>query len=508
MRPGSLPEPFEDTLIPKPNGATVTRMNSIFTIIAAILLHATICVGQNYPAVVAEKCGGCHQVTRPTAMPRHAWPKIANSMIEHMELANISLTQSEFDEILRFYVSNSPEQLADIPDDLEATGLEFEKLSVGKISPEERPQVTSVKFVDLDGDGRENEAVVTDNVFGAVSWLQQTDTGWKETILAKIPSPVNTTPFDYDGDGDIDLAVSAMGYMHPNDDLIGEFHLLLNQGDGTFEQRQLIGKSPRITDCAPGDFDGDGDIDFVIAMFGWRYTGAITLLEQTEPDKFELRTLAKINGCMRVIKNDANGDGRPDFVALVTQQHETILQFTNDGSGEFTNSIIARANHPAFGSSSIYLHDLDEDGDQDLLYTNGDMMDENPQPKPYHGARWLENDGSGAYTLHYLAGMPGCYDAKPADMDGDGDLDVVISALYFQWDQHDFPTIAWLENTGGFKDFVRRKIAYAPTNIANIAVGDVDGNGKPDILGGGMHVPGPLERKGRLTLWLNQGKNP
>jgi hypothetical protein len=100
--------------------------------------------------------------------------------------------------------------------------------------------------------------------------------------------------------------------------------------------------------------------------------------------------------------------------------------------------------------------------------------------------------------------MPGCYDAKPVDMDGDGDLDVVYSALYFQWNQHDFPTLAWAENTGDFREFKLRKIAYDPTNLANIAIGDINGDGKPDIVGGGMHVPGPITRKGRLTLWTQE----
>ena len=108
------------------------------------------------------------------------------------------------------------------------------------------------------------------------------------------------------------------------------------------------------------------------------------------------------------------------------------------------------------------------------------------------------------YTIHYRAGMPGCYDAKPIDMDGDGDLDVVYSALYFHWKERDFPSLAWLENKKGFREFTRRKIAYAPTNLANIAVGDVNGDGKPDIVGGGMHVPGPPDRAARLTLWLQE----
>jgi len=453
---------------------------------------------------VAAKCSGCHQVPRPGSMPRGVWPKINLKMVDFMEAANLPITQVEFDEINSYYLANSSEFLDRIPDDFEEIALEFDKMSVGRASLDERPQITSLKLCDVDGDGIENDVMVTDNNLGGVSWLQYRDGKWKETMVAEIPAAVNTTAFDLEGDGDLDFAVSAMGVMHPNDSLIGEFHLLINDGRGNFEQRQLLADVPRITDCAPSDYDGDGDIDFVVAMFGWRETGRVSLLRQNEKGEFVPESIYEVNGCMRVISNDINGDGSPDFVVLVTQQHETIAQFINDGTGKFETKVLTRAAHPAFGSSSIYLHDLDGDGDEDILYTNGDMMDENPEPKPYHGVRWLENDGAGNYTLHPLAGMPGCYDAKPIDMDGDGDLDVVISALYFQWYINDFPSLAWLENKGDFKSFTPRKIAYAPTNLANIAVGDIDRNGKPDILGGGMHVPGPLDRKGRITVWLQK----
>ncbi|MEM7602560.1 MAG: VCBS repeat-containing protein, partial [Verrucomicrobiota bacterium] len=253
------------------------------------------------------------------------------------------------------------------------------------------------------------------------------------------------------------------------------------------------------------DFDNDGDIDFVLAMFGWRDTGQIGLLRQLDSGEFELEEIYVINGAMRVLTNDVNEDGRPDFVALITQQHEAIMQFTNEGNGKFSDSLISRANHPAFGSSGIQLADLDRDGDEDILYTNGDMMDENPEPKPYHGAQWFENLGGAKYAVHHLVAMPGCYGSQIVDFDRDGDLDLVLSALYFQWKDHDFPSLIWLENLGGFRDFTRRRIAYAPTNLANIAVADFNNDGLLDIAGGGMHVPGPLDRKGRVTLWI-QGR--
>lgn len=456
------------------------------------------------PPIVAEKCSGCHPVPRATSMPRHAWPRVGNAMIGLMNQSNFPINRQTMDEIVAYYTTNSPTVLEQIPDDFSDTLLSFRQRSVGSITTVERPEVTGVHLLDLDGDGKSLDLIVTDNSLSAISWIEFGDGIASERTIAKVPAPVNVDALDFDNDGDLDLAVSCMGEMHPVDKLVGEFHLLVNNGNGNFEQRRLLKGVARITDCAPADFDGDGDLDFVLAMFGWRFTGAIGFLEQTAPDEFELREILKINGCMQVEINDHDGDELPDFVALINQQHESIVQFTNKGGGNFDSSHITRANHPAFGTSSLHLHDLDEDGDTDILFTNGDMMDVNPEPKPYHGARWLENDGTGHYTLHYLTGMPGCYDAVPVDMDGDGDLDVVVSSLHFLWKLHDFPSLVWLENKGGFRDFVRRRIAYSPTNLAKIVVGDIDGNGKPDIVGGGMHVPGPLDRKGRLTVWFQE----
>lgn len=422
-------------------------------------------------------------------------------MAEHMKEINLVLPPEVTRALHTYYLSNSPAVLPQIPDDLQPSKLAFEKISAGAYHSNIRPEIANVNVTDLDQDGKD-DALVCDNYDGTINWLRFQDGQWSETKLAEAPSPVHTTVFDYEGDGDLDIAVAVMGFLHPNDWLIGEAHLLLNRGDQTFEQIRLVKDVARITDVEPGDFDGDGDLDFAVAMYGWRRTGGLAWLEQVAPQKFTFREILPMAGVMYLQAIDFDGDGRLEIAALITQQHEFIAEFSFEGEGKFKNRIIARANHPLYGSSGFEWVDLDQDGDMDFLYTNGDMMDVWPEVKPYHGVRWFENQ-DGKFQLRHLAAMPGCYCARAYDMEGDGDLDVVVSNLNFFWKQADFPSLIWLENDGK-QNFTRRRIAYSPVNMVSCDAGDLNHDGLTDIIGGGLHVTGPQERIGRITVWLGR----
>ena len=102
--------------------------------------------------------------------------------------------------------------------------------------------------------------------------------------------------------------------------------------------------------------------------------------------------------------------------------------FLGDGKGHFREETLDRAPHPAWGSSGIQLVDLDGDSDLDVLVTNGDMLDDF-QLKPYHGIRWLENRGRFPFVPHDVAPFFGALRAQAADLDGDGDMDIVACSL-------------------------------------------------------------------------------
>lgn len=456
------------------------------------------------PAVqqlVAGRCGGCHAVPPPSSIPKASWKNIVEEMALLMAQANLPLTQQEASQIFAFYQALAPESMPPFEGKFADSGLNFTRQSVGMPPQRDRPTVTHVEVTDLDGNGTD-DVVVSDNDNSQVSWLRVgADGEWLETVLAKIDAPVHSESFDADGDGDLDIVVASMGYMHPNDNLTGAAVLLENDGEQNFSKTVLVSGTPRISDVQPADFDGDGDLDYLLAMFGWRTTGGLAWLETRAGGLPPfLHPITTINGAMLVEPLDFDADGMLDFVALITQQHETLVAFRNRGVG-FLPEPIYRAPHPAYGTSGFEMVDLDGDSDIDILLSNGDYMDTDSSTKSYHGVRWLENQGDFQFASRELVSLPGCYRAIARDLDGDGDLDVVASSLFYGWKKTEIPSLVWLENDGQ-QNFTARGIDHQPTNLATVDVGDFNGDGRSDIISGGMHVGGPLGRVGRLTVWM------
>lgn len=258
---------------------------------------------------------------------------------------------------------------------------------------------------------------------------------------------------------------------------------------------------PRVADVAVGDFRGDGRQELVVGAFGWRATGFIAMLRNTTAEytrpSFETLRLDDRHGAIQVIPADLNRDGRTDIVALIAQEHETVVAFINEGAGRFSRHAIFEAPHPNWGFSGMQLVDFDGDGDLDVLVTNGDSFDDF-LIKPYHGISWLENTGSYSFKQRRLAGLPGAHRAIAVDLDGDGDLDVVASTLLASGPRErlqQMPSLIWLERTGP-GTFTRHTLERGLPIHATFDAADYDGDGDMDLVVGSFS-PGT-----RVAAWV------
>lgn len=463
------------------------------------------------PEEVTSICGRCHLAPAPEILPKERWRTMVERMgelTERYRLEGDVPGPREVERIVRYYEKGAPAALAVRDPPQEDSPVAFQPhvlgLPLAAADPGGRPPlITHVEMIDLDGDGL-REVLVSDARADELRLIHRAGPGtWTESTLAAVRAPSRMEVLDADGDGLPDIAVGSLGKLEPTEELVGSVVLLRNKRD-RFEPRVLASGLARVSDVRASDLDGDGDPDLLVAAFGAYKTGQILWLEQIPGGNWKQHVLLSRNGVSHVPVGDLDGDGRPDFVALVSQEHEEIVLHRNAGGGKFEAHLIYRAPHPMFGLSGIELADLDGDGDLDIVFTNGDALDQDPTPKPWHGVRLLENLGRMRFAPRELALFPGAYAVRAGDLDGDGDLDLVVTSMLNEWSDPSRLSILWLENRGELR-FVAHPIDTSPTFLATAAVGDLDGDGRQDVIAGGLYVLPTQMRCGRVTLWRNKG---
>jgi hypothetical protein len=367
---------------------------------------------------------------------------------------------------------------------------------------DERPQMSHVAMVDLDRDGL-IDVLACDALRNVLVWVRQSPKGtFTEQTIAGVAAPAHVEAIDFDHDGDLDLVVAALGFLFPNNNRVGSVIVFENDGQQHFKSHYIADRVARVADARAADLDGDGDLDVSVAGFGYD-DGETSWLENKGNWMFEQHVLQRLSGGINALPVDLNGDKSLDIVALISQEWEEIWAFVNNGKGGFAPRMLWGSTNPDFGSSWISIVDLDHDGDPDILYANGDAFEyAPPNSRPWQGIQWLENTGNLKFTFHRIIDLQGATSPEAADLDGDGDLDVLIVTSNNDWDNPQAPSLLWLENDGHQK-FTMHPIASSPTHLLTVAVGDLDGDGKPDAVTGGMHISRPYDRIGRITAWFS-----
>ena len=314
---------------------------------------------------------------------------------------------------------------------------------------------------------------------------------WNRRLLSSLK--LGSPPTDLIVDGDSVLVLES-GILNPNDEPKGTLVKFEFAGaDSLRSPRAVIDSLLRPVFVRQFDFDQDGVNEFLICEFGDNH-GELALYK-FDGSKYRRRVIDASPGPIRFEIRDMTGDGTPDIVALFAQGDERIVLFENDGKGNFSGRqrILARF-PPVYGSMYFSMHDFNGDGNQDILYVNGDNFDYSRVLKPYHGIRILENDGKNNFHERFFFPMYGAARAEVADFDKDGDLDILATSNFPDSERHPERGIMFLENTGEYR-FRPYAFNVASSNQWNLmATADLNKDGWLDVIVGAMD----LESVGRF----------
>lgn len=265
---------------------------------------------------------------------------------------------------------------------------------------------------------------------------------------------------DLDRDGDVDV-VGGFADAHA---------VIWWENDGgsppVWTKRTIGGGFEDPYACYAVDLDGDRDVDVLAAGYEssiiswWENDGA------SPPGWAERNIVTHYEAASAVYAADVDGDGDNDVLST-DMSGDHVTYWENNGRQppgwrrrDITDSFS--------GGSDVYASDLDGDGDTDVLATNvlGDRIS------------WWENDGATppGWTEWTLDGSFGGASAvRAADLDNDGDMDVLGSAAGV-WD------IAWWQNDGASPPGWTERFIIKDLSAISIHASDVDSDGDIDVV--------------------------
>ena len=238
------------------------------------------------------------------------------------------------------------------------------------------PAISHVRALDLAGDGK-IEVVGSDMRQGFVAAGRAGDPAGRLRILGQAVNPSNFQIGDLDGDRRPDLFVADLGSFQPEDHTVAPSSGSAARRPATRRSGSKGGRASRMWN-RPTSTETASRISWWRPLAGARSgtSRCSRTGRPTTPSLVRDHVIDPRPGGIHAIPVDMNGDGKLDIVALFSQQFEQVVVYTNTGNFTFTPTPIYTAPHPNWGSTGIQVVDLDGDGDLDVLMTHGDTFDD------------------------------------------------------------------------------------------------------------------------------------
>ncbi len=344
------------------------------------------------------------------------------------------------------YRQTSPEMAALAVPRLVNTGME----SHYTYDSEHRGQAASGDF---NADGCEDLAVTHVWAGARYVWIYLSAGGSLGEPVAYETSTLNdgVVPGDFDGDGDLDLAL-----MQPMD---AQVSLLLNDGIGRFEPGATTRGVYQADFMLAGDVDGDGDLDLVDASGAQKKVRV--LLNRGDATFSTPAELVLSAAPLGIALADGDNDGDLDLVAAFSSPTSHLRLYQNDGEGAFVAGPSASL---AAAPLCLAAGDFDLDGHVDLAVGLQDTS-----------LAVLNHLGNWTFAASSLP-VASARSVLLDDIDGDGQIDVAAT------DGGSF--YLWVGGEAGFNpNSVVRVTApeWADTDAQNLFSIDLDGDGWRDV---------------------------